>query len=464
MQEIRLTPPRPPLSSNFVQSQRGSLVSDQGAPLGVRRTVLPGGLRVVTEHVAGVRSASIGVWVGVGSRDESVSVAGAAHFLEHLLFKRTPTRTATDIAETVDAIGGELNAFTTKEYTCFYAHVLDDDLALAVDVVADVVLRGRCDADDVELERGVVLEEIAMRDDDPEDLVGDLLTTAMFGNHPLGRPVIGTEASIEAMTRSQIHSFHKRRYQPRRMVVAVAGNIDHDVVVELTRLAFADVIGEGTKAAALGPAPCRAGSARFRGRPQVLVHPHDGEQVHLNLGVRTFGRQDPASRSALAVLNHAVGGGMSSRLFQEVRERRGLAYSVYSSVDSFADAGVFSVYAGCQPENVGEVAVQIQRVLEDVRGNGITEQECARSRGALRGGMVLGLEDSNSRMNRMGASELNLGRHNSISDSLSRIASVTPQDVSAMAARLLAKPLGAVVLGPYEDVLDLPAQLREMVS
>ena len=320
--------------------------------------MLPGGLRVVTEHVPGVRSASVGVWVGVGSRDESATVAGAAHFLEHLLFKRTPTRTATDIAESVDAIGGELNAFTTKEYTCYYAHVLDDDLALAVDVVADVVLRGRCDAEDVELERGVVLEEIAMRDDDPEDLVGDLLTTAMFGNHPLGRPVIGTEGSIEAMTRRQIHSFHKRRYQPRRMVVAVAGNVDHDVVVELARQAFAGATGD-VAVAAIAPAPFRAGQARFKSRPQVLVRPHDGEQVHLSLGVRTLGRHDPSGRWALAVLNHAVGGGLSSRLFQEIREMRGLAYSVYSSVDTFADAGAFSVYAGCQPEKVGEVAAAV---------------------------------------------------------------------------------------------------------
>lgn len=302
-----------------------------------------------------------------------------------------------------------------------------------------------------------------MRDDDPEDLVGDLFTTAMFGDHPLGRPVIGTEESIEAMTRTQIHSFHKRRYQAQRMVVAVAGNIDHDVVVELAKLAFADVLN-APGAAEITPDPFRAGRARFKGGPQVLVNEHDGEQVHLSLGVRTAGRHDYANRWPLAVLNHAVGGGLSSRLFQEVRELRGLAYSVYSSVDAYADAGAFSVYAGCQPENVGEVAVQIRRVLEDVRDNGITEEECRRSRGALRGGLVLGLEDSNSRMNRIGASELNLGRHNSISDSLGRIAAVTADEVSAMAAKLLARPLGAVVLGPYEDVADLPAQLRAMVT
>ena len=188
---------------------------------------------MVTEYIPSVHSASVGVWVGVGSRDEGASVAGAAHFLEHLLFKSTPTRTAVDIAQAVDAVGGELNAFTAREHTCYYAHVLDTDLELAVDLVADVVLRGRCAADDVELERDVVLEEIAMRDDDPEDTLGDVFLSAMFGEHPVGRPVIGSVESVSAMTRAQLHSFHVRRYTPERIVVAVAGNVEHDEVVAL---------------------------------------------------------------------------------------------------------------------------------------------------------------------------------------------------------------------------------------
>jgi len=204
----------------------------------VRRTSLPGGLRVVTEYIPSVRSASVGVWVGVGSRDEGRSVAGAAHFLEHLLFKSTPTRTAVQIAQAVDAVGGELNAFTAREHTCYYAHVLDTDLELAVDLVADVVLRGRCAADDVEVERDVVLEEIAMRDDDPEDTLGDVFLSAMFGEHPVGRPVIGSVDSVSAMTRGQLHSFHVRRYIPERMVVAVAGNVEHDEVIALVREHF----------------------------------------------------------------------------------------------------------------------------------------------------------------------------------------------------------------------------------
>lgn len=212
--------------------------SPSKVPSAVRRTVLPGGLRVVTEAMPSVRSASVGVWVDVGSRDEGRSVAGAAHFLEHLLFKSTPTRSAADIAQSIDAVGGELNAFTAREQTCYYAHVLDSDLELAIDLVADVVLRGRCASDDVEVERDVVLEEIAMRDDDPEDLLGEAFLGALFGDHPIGRSVLGSSESISAMTRAQLHSFHVRRYRPERMVLAVAGNIEHDRVVRLARKYF----------------------------------------------------------------------------------------------------------------------------------------------------------------------------------------------------------------------------------
>ena len=211
--------PRPP-AANLRPGRRNSAAAERVST--IRRTVLPGGLRVVTEFVPSVRSASVGLWVNVGSRDEGPTVAGAAHFLEHLLFKATPTRTSVEIAQTVDAVGGELNAFTSKEHTCYYAHVLDDDLEMAVDMVADVVLNGVCAPDDVELERDVVLEEIAMRDDDPEDSLGDVFLSAMFGDHPVGRPVIGSVESVAGMTRSQLHSFHVRRYTPERMVLAVA--------------------------------------------------------------------------------------------------------------------------------------------------------------------------------------------------------------------------------------------------
>lgn len=420
------------------RSAASSVAASTSAPTepdaGVRRTLLPGGLRVVTEHVPGVRSAAVGVWVGVGSRDEQASVAGAAHFLEHLLFKATPTRTALDIAELVDGVGGELNAFTAKEHTCFYAHVLDDDLSLAVDLVADVVLRGRCRSADVDVERQVVLEEIAMRDDDPEDLLGDAFLTALYGDHPIGRPIIGSVESIEAMTRTQLHSFHVRRYTPDRMVVAVAGNVDHDHTVELVRRAFAGHLDPATTAA-----PRREGSLRLRTAPTLSITDRDGEQAHLAVGVRSFGRHD-SRRWALSVLNAAVGGGLSSRLFQEIREQRGLAYSVYSGVDTFADTGAFSVYAGCQPENLGEVAALVREVLTDVADNGVTEAECARAKGSLRGALVLGLEDTGARMNRIGRSELSYGTHWSVTETLERISSVSAAEVRAVAAELLHRP------------------------
>ena len=422
----------------------------------IRRTVLPGGLRVVTEFVPSVRSASVGVWVNVGSRDEGPTVAGAAHFLEHLLFKATPTRTAVEIAQAVDAVGGELNAFTAKEHTCYYAHVLDDDLELAVDLVSDVVLRGSCESHDVDLERDVVLEEIAMRDDDPEDALGDVFFAAMFGDHPVGRPVIGSVDSVAAMTRSQLHSFHVRRYIPERMVVAVAGNVDHDVVVALVRKYFGRNLVKGRR-----PQPPRKGTGRLAGRPGLAVLDRDCEQTHLSLGVRIPGRHWP-QRWPLAVLNTALGGGLSSRLFQEIRERRGLAYSVYSSIDTFADGGTLSVYAGCLPERFDEVVRLTTEVLEAVARDGITEAEWRIAKGSMRGGLVLGLEDSASRMNRLGRSELNYGEYRTISSTLADIDGVTLEDVNAVARQILTKPFGAAVLGPRRPKRSLPQPLRSI--
>jgi predicted Zn-dependent peptidase len=422
----------------------------------VRRTTLPGGLRVVTEYIPSVRSASVGVWVGVGSRDEGRSVAGAAHFLEHLLFKSTPSRSAVQIAQSVDAVGGELNAFTAREHTCYYAHVLDTDLELAVDLVADVVLRGRCAADDVEVERDVVLEEIAMRDDDPEDTLGDVFLSAMFGDHPVGRPVIGSVESISEMTRAQLHSFHIRRYTPDRMVVAVAGNVDHDVVVALVREHFGSRLVSGRCAI-----PPRKGSGRVAGRPALEVIQRDGEQIHLSMGVRTPGRHWE-HRWALSVLNTALGGGLSSRLFQQIRETRGLAYSVYSTVDTFSDSGALSVYAGCQPERLDEVVRVATDVLEAVARDGITADECRIAKGSLRGGLVLGLEDSASRMHRIGRSELNFGEHRSLEHTLAQIEAVTLDEVNAVARRLLTREYGAAVLGPSE--MALPQRLQAIAG
>jgi predicted Zn-dependent peptidase len=336
--------------------------------------------------------------------------------------------------------------------------VLDPDLALAVDMVADVVLRGQCAGEDVEVERDVVLEEIAMRDDDPEDTLGDLFLSAMFTDHPVGRPVIGSVESISAMTRAQLHSFHVRRYTPERMVVAVAGNVDHDEVVALAREHFGPSMVRGRR-----PVPPRKGTGRVSGRPTLRVVNRDAEQTHLSLGVRTPGRHWD-HRWALSVLNTALGGGLSSRLFQEIREMRGLAYSVYSTIDTFSDSGALSIYAACQPERFDEVVRVTTEVLETVARDGITESECRIAKGSMRGGLVLGLEDSGSRMNRIGRSELNYGEHRSIAHTLNKIDAVTLDEVNAVAHQLLSRPFGAAVLGPHRSKRSLPQPLRHIAG
>nr|WP_225443173.1 pitrilysin family protein [Lolliginicoccus lacisalsi] len=417
---------------------------------------MPSGLRIVTEHMPGTRSAAVGLWIGTGSRDEHPSHAGAAHFLEHLLFKATPTRNAQDFAETMDAGGGELNAFTAREHTCFYAHVLDTDLELAIDLVTDVVLRGRCLSADVEVERGVVLDELAMRDDDADDMLGDAFLEAILPGHRLGRPIIGSVESIEAMTRRQLKGFHRARYQPEHMVLAVAGNIEHRDVVGMLRQHAAEAV-EGQH----HPAPRRAGDLALRPEPVLTVHERDTEQIHVALGMRSFGRHDPR-RWALSVLDNVCGGGMSSRLFQEVRENRGLPYSVYSSAHTFADAGALGIYAGCHEDNLTEVIEVVEHVLVDLAVNGITAAECERAKGSLRGQLVLGLEDVQARMNRIGRSEISYGDQMPVADTIARIEAVTLDEVNEVARELFRRPLGAALVGPYENSAAAPPRLREL--
>jgi predicted Zn-dependent peptidase len=403
------------------------------------------------------------VWIAVGSRHERAGEAGAAHYLEHLLFKGTARRTAAAIAEEIDAVGGELNAFTGKEHTCFYAHVLDSDLPLAVDLLSDVVTAATMAPEHVELERTVVLDEIAMRADDPEDLLGEVFDTAMFGDHPLGRPVIGSLDSINGMTRAALHGFWRRHYTPARMVVAAAGNVDHRRVVELVSRAFPgaadrDPAGATGGPGAAGPVP-GGQDAPPDSAAGLVLHSEDTEQAHLMLGLPGIDHRD-RRRTALEVLNTALGGGMSSRLFQQVREQRGLAYSVYSATSSYHDAGQLSVYAGCQPDRLGEVAGVVRGVLDEVAHGGLTEAEVRRAQGALRGGLVLGLEDTASRMYRIGRHEVDLGRQRSLRQSLAEIEAVRPDEVAEVAAELLRGPLTTAVVGPYDSDADLPETLR----
>ncbi len=418
-------------------------VRDGGAH--VRRTVLPGGLRVVTEAMPGVRSASIGVWVGVGSRDESPRLSGASHFLEHLLFKGTPSRSALDISVELDEVGGEFNAFTAKEYTCFHARVLDEDLPLAVDVLGDMITSSTLSDDDVEAEREVILDEIAMHDDDPDDVVSNLYAEQAWGTTPLGRPIAGTEASIRSLTSAQVRRYYRTRYTASNMVVAVAGNVDHASVVRLVRKAFgrADFLAD----ADARPAPVRPTARVRRTRPGEVAASRPFEQVNLVLGVNGLVRTDER-RYALGVLNAALGGGTSSRLFQEVRERRGLAYSVYSYAAHYADSGSFGVAVGCLPSKVDDVLDVVRAELARLAEKGISPLELQRGQGQLRGGLVLSLEDSGSRMSRIAKAELLYDDLPSIDEVLRRVADVRLEDVNALAEQLLTQPHTLAVVGP----------------
>jgi predicted Zn-dependent peptidase len=415
--------------------------------MSVRRTVLPSGLRIVTEEVPSVRSAAIGIWVNVGSRDETPAVAGASHFLEHLLFKGTTRRTALEISATIEAVGGEMNAFTSKEYTCFYARVIDTDLPMAIDVVSDLITSSIVSALDVDAERKVVLEEIAMRDDDPSDLVHDLYAETYYGDTQLGRPILGTIKSIKEMTRGSVFNYYKKKYLPQDLVVAVAGNIKHKRVVAMVEEAisrdnFLDVKG----------APQIRPNTPVKTKPMqsVGLMTRKTEQAHMFYGMEGVARSDER-RFAMGVLASALGGGMSSRLFQEIREKRGLAYSVYAYAQQFAGSGQIGFYAGCNPTKAIEVVEIIREVLADVAENGMSHEEIERAKGAVRGSLVLSQEDSGSRMSRIGKNEIVYGHVMGFDDILKAISRVNPTDVREIASEYLTKSPTLALVGPFKS-------------
>jgi predicted Zn-dependent peptidase len=387
-----------------------------------------------------VASASIGVWVGTGSRDESDAQSGVSHFLEHLLFKGTPDRTARDIAEAVDAVGGDMNAYTTKEYTTFYVRALSEHLELSLDILCDILRDPALRPDEVDAERQVILEEVLMHLDEPSDVVQERFSEAMFPGHALGREVLGLPEVIKSVSVGEIRSFFDEHYLPGNMVVAAAGDVEHDAVAVAIEQRFAGREGGGP--------PSRHAPAGES--VPLVVERQDTEQAHLVLGLRGPARRSP-DRFKLAAVNHALGGGLSSRLFQEVRESRGLCYSIGSDRVAYEDAGAWAVSVGTAPENVAEVLEIIRTQLADIESEGITERERDVAKGHLRAELLLSLEDSGARMSRIGASLLLYGEVLTVDELLSRVASVSMEDVTEVANRVLASPKTLAVVGPFDE-------------
>jgi predicted Zn-dependent peptidase len=413
--------------------------------MGIGRTEFTSGLRVLTERMPGVRSVALGFWVLAGSRDEPPKIGGSSHFLEHLLFKGTKTRSARDIAEAFDFVGGDVNAFTAKEYTCFYARVRDRDLSMAVEHLCDMVQNSLIRRADVDAERQVILEEIKMHDDTPDDAIHDLFNETLWPDHPLGRSILGTVRSIRDATPAQIRRFYRRHYVPGNLVVVAAGNVRHEQLLERIgeHIETGRVRSEGPAAwnlRQIGPAPEPSGRTRIRRRKT--------EQAHIVLGTNGLSRSDP-DRFALGIVNVALGGGMSSRLFQEVREKRGLAYSVYSYHTMFVDAGLFAAYAGTTPARARQVLSILREQLQDVADGGLTEQEFDRAKGHMKGSLVLGLDDPSGRMSRLGKSEISHGEILTVNDMLRRIDDVSYEGARGVAKRVLSQPMSLAVLGPF---------------
>lgn len=403
-------------------------------------TTLPNGLRVITETMPSVRSVSLGCWADTGTRDESAEEHGASHFLEHLLFKGSETLSARQVSDTFDAIGAESNAFTSKEATCYWTRLLDQDLTTGFDVMSEIIQRPAFRGNEIDSERQVVIEEINMNEDDPSDVAFENFTMAAFADHPLESPVLGTRDSIRGMTRDDIHGYWERRYGAGSLVIAAVGNLDHDEVVANVEERFGGWSGERVEHDYSDITPAA----------RVGVTRRDTEQAHVILGGKGFQRDDER-RWAYEVLNHVMGSGMSSRLFREVREERGLAYAIYAFRLSYADAGAWGVYVGTTPSQTDTALTVIIEELNKVMDEGITDDELERAKGSMRGGLALALEDSNSRMVRLGKDELTGMPHLSTDERLARLDSVTLEDVLKVAQEMYSteRIIGAV--GPFHD-------------
>lgn len=411
-----------------------------------QKSVLTNGIRVVSEAIPYVKSVTLGIWIGTGSRSEQETNHGISHFIEHLLFKGTATRSAKDIAEIVDEVGGQLNAFTAKEYTCYYIKVLDTHIHLAMDILSDMLINSRFDAEDIDREREVVLEEVKMYEDSPDELVHDIHLDCNWSGHSLGRNILGTVESINGFDRSLVLDYYHDFYTPDNMVVAAAGNLSHDALVELTNRFLGHLAGK--KAAVHHQVPLLTPVRTFQAK--------ETEQVNLCLGTISVAQNAPEIYP-VHILNNILGGGISSRLFQSIREERGLAYSVYSYQTNYSDAGLFTVYAGTRPTNTVQVIELILATIGELKKDGITAKELTRAKEQIKGSLLLGLESSSSRMSRIGKMEITLGKYVTLDEVVEKIEKVTIGNISDMAAALFrSETFCFTALGPVDEKV-LPA-------
>src|SRR5512132_3419323 len=413
----------------------------------VVRDVLDNGLRLITETMPHVRSVTIGVWLMRGSRHESDDLSGIAHFVEHMLFKGTDTRTAEDIAQAIDSIGGQLDAFTAKEYASYYIKVLDEHVPLAVDLLADIVLRPAFAADEIEREKKVILEEIKMVEDTPDDLVHELFTQHFWEGHPLGRPILGSKETVESFTSEILLEYFHGAYVAKNVIISAAGNLEHARVRELVESAFGALASTGEPLSADAP----------RVVPQVITRTKELEQSHLCLGTNSY-PQNHEDRYVSYIMNTVLGGSMSSRLFQNVREKRGLAYAVFSGLSAYRDAGNITIYAGCSNEAVGEV---IDLCVEELRGMKralVPDAELRRAKDHLKGSLMLSLENTASRMSHLARQEIYFDRHFGLDETLDGIERVSTADVQRVATDLFRNgSLAATVLGNVNG-LQIPVE------
>ncbi|MEW9697669.1 M16 family metallopeptidase [Paenibacillus sp. SI8] len=403
---------------------------------------LHNGLRVVMEQIPTFRSVSFGIWVKTGSRNEKPEINGISHFIEHMLFKGTERHSAKDIAEIFDGIGGNVNAFTSKEYTCYYAKVLDEHLPLAMDVLSDMFFNSTFDEGEMEKEKNVIYEEISMYEDTPDDLVHDLVAKAAYGKHALGYTILGTQDNLSAMKPDDLRSYMKQFYNTENIVLSIAGNID-DGVKELIENHFGSFVQSGVETDYDAP--------DFLG--DLIFHAKKTEQNHICLSLPGLSLQED-NLYPMVLLNNAIGGGMSSRLFQEIREKRGLAYSVYSYHSSHIDSGMFTIYTGTAPKQTDEVLKVTLELLHDIAVKGMTVSELQKGKEQLKGSLILSLESTSSRMNRFGKNELMTGKHYSLDEMIERIDSVQMEHVQELTKRLFSAPFALSMVGNSDEVIQ----------